>query len=289
MIEETKPTAVTVSQHKPRPYWYVDMKWLFGILLVVVLGSWMLLLTAYRFTEPNTAIALTTNVLAGMFSGNNLDTTVGIDELKAKINASPTKSIQPITDFPVTITAQDVNTLSPRDLRLKLFGQIAKPLYYKGAKAYAQEITNDPAKQQKFENDVSLLGLITQSRHDLIGKIVVSAGVLALLLAGAVIYFSVGFGRLVSPAVVLFVVSVPGFTLFSILSIWTDKGKIVPAEGSQPEGIGAILNTVKPALTGSIVSTQKMYLMMLGAAGVLLLLAVIGKVAALFIHRKKTA
>src|SRR5215471_16113137 len=239
---------------KVRPYWHVDAKWICGLLLTVVLAIWLLVMAAYRITAPSTGVALTTNILAYAFSRNDLSETASVDALRAQIAVSPTQSIQPIPGFPITVTLQDVNTLSPRDLRLKIFKQIAQPLYEKGPNNYAKELTGDLAQQKKFENDAALFGLVTQQRHENLGSLAVKLGLLALALMAGAIFFSAGFGRLITPAVVLILASLPGLALFVSLHAWSAAPV---ATAAQSEDVGAVIDATKGALTPAFTSAQK--------------------------------
>ena len=288
MAENLHQPASILKVPKPRPYWHVDLKWIFGLLLLAVTGWWLLLLVAYRITAPSTGVALTTNLLSYIFSRGDLDNPAGVSELRAKIAQTPTGSLQPIPGFPVTITLHDVDTLSPRDLRLKIFGQIASPLYYKGVEGYAKEITNDPAQQKKFENDATLLNLVTQDRHAAIGKLAVMTGIVAFVLLAGMVYFSAGFGRFVAPAFVLLALGLPGSLIFTGLRAWSTQPAAASAQ--QSESVGAIVDATKGSLTPALASAQKIYLVALATAVVLLLAAIIGKiVAAIFVTHKKAA
>lgn len=273
---------------KPRRlYWFVDAKWVCSLLLTAAVAAWLLLMVLYRITAPSTGVPLTTNVLAYYFSRNGLDDTSGFDKLKTQIAASPTKSIRPIPGFPVTITEQDITTLSPRDLRLKIFGEIAKPLYEKGAKQYAMEITNDPVQQKQFENDAMLLSLVTQSRHDALGTLAVWAGVVALLIAAAAIFFSAGFGRLVTPGAVLLLVSLPGAVLFTALRAWSMQPEA--ASGVQSESYWSVLDSTKEALTPAFTSALAVYLTSIKVGVLLLGGALVGTIAMAVVHRGRKA
>jgi hypothetical protein len=281
--KEKKPGHI----EKRRPYWHVDMKWVSGILLLGVLALWLSTLAAYRITAPSTGITLMTNVLAYNFSRNGLDDNTGFDQLKAKILKSPTKSIKPIAGFPVVISLNDITTLSPRDLRLKLFGQIAKPLYYEGAAGYAKQIANDPVQRQKFVHDASILDAVTLQQHRALGKFAVIVGIVAALLLAAAVYFSSGFGRLVTPAIILLIASIPGAGLFSGLRAWAEKVPTVTS--AQAQDVGALLNATKGAFTGAFTAAQKIYLVAVIAAVVLLFAAAAGKIVMHFLRHKKKA
>ena len=277
--EKTKEIKIP----KIRPYWYVDAKWICGLLLTGVLAVWLLVMAAYRITAPNTGVALTTNILAYAFSRNDLNETASVDALRAKIVASPTQSVQPIPGFPITVTSQDVNTLSPRDLRLKIFGQIAQPLYQKGPANYAKELTSDPTQQKKFENDAALFGLVTQQRHENLGSLAVKIGLLAVVLMAGTVFFSAGFGRLVTSAIVLVLASLPGLALFVSLHAWSAAPATATA---QSEDIGAVIDATKGALTPAFASAQKIYLYTALAGAAVLAVAMLGKTIAHFLPKR---
>lgn len=219
------PAQKPDKPQKPRPYWHVDAKWLFGLVLCVVLGFWLLLVAAHRVTSRDIGIDLMTNMVTMGIAKNGAVDQAGLDELKRKISESPTKSIQPIPGFPATITEQDL-ALPPEQVIDRVFRQITEPLYDKGARKFAQEQTSDKTQQDKFVNDASLIGLISKEGHDKIGGWVLAGFLVVCIIAAGAIWFSAGFGRLVTPGLVLLLVSFPGLILFSGLRAWVSQ----PAE-----------------------------------------------------------
>jgi hypothetical protein len=185
-----------------------------------MLAFWLVQVTIYKITERGVAVPLLTNVITlGIKKGSPAEQQKSLDELRAKIQASPTKSIQPIPGFPATITEADLQ-LSPDQLVQKLFGQIAAPMYDQGVRAVAEQHASDKAEQDKFVQQAGVLGLFSKDRHSGQGKVVMISLVLMLPLLAGAIWFSSGFGRLVTPAVVLLVVAVPGLLIWNGLHFW---------------------------------------------------------------------
>ncbi|MGH7196236.1 MAG: hypothetical protein ACREGJ_00535 [Candidatus Saccharimonadales bacterium] len=280
---------------KPRPYWHVDFKWITGLLLTVVLGVWLLVLVAYQITAPKPGIDITTNLMSSAFTREGQDDAKGLEELRAKIAESPDKTFRPFPGMPVAITEKDLE-LSPQQIRDKIFRQITEPLYYKGARGLAEEFTSDKAAQDKFVNDAGLISIISQERHRQLGDIAWKLGVVVLLLTAAVVYFSHRWGRLVTPGIILLLVSVPGLLIFSGLK----QAILSPAEQpTQPTNeedgaafIQLMIANAKGAFAPAAEIGQSTYLLGLQIALALLAAALIAKIVFVVIAKvraKQTA
>ena len=190
----TTPTAT-----RTRPYWHVDLKWIFGILLFFALGATLLLYNLSSLTERNKAINISATIVASLFSRNGLDDPSGLDAFRQKIAANPSNQVSPIEEFPwLQVSKHDALTLSPKDLKIDIFSQLTGPIYDKGVKGAATTLTPDPTQQAKFINDVALLGLFTKETHDILQRTFIVTLIVSLICAVAVIYFSAGWGKLVS-------------------------------------------------------------------------------------------
>jgi hypothetical protein len=229
MKSATHPTKV-------RPYWHVDLKWIAGILLFFSLGFSLLLAAMYNVTQRDVATEAGTVVVASLFSPNGLDAPEDLTELRRQLAASPNKTIAPIPSFPTaTITESDVDTLSPRDLRLKIFRQVIAPIYDKGVEGAAKEFTSDPDQQKKFANDAQLLQLLTKQTHDAIGAMLVLTVSVSVLFAAAVVFFSYRWGRVANLGLVFLLVSIPGTFLGLLLSFPPQDGDGGGAKALPPE------------------------------------------------------
>lgn len=211
------------SVARPRPYWHVDAKWVVSILLSVFLAAWLLLMVAYQVTSRDVAVSIMKGAFQAFIDDIPLDQggEAAVNDLRQRIAESPTKSIQPmpIPGSSVAITEADLD-LPLTQLRDKIFSpilELAEPLYDKGVRALVAERTDDPAEQEEFAKQLSLVGAIDKQGHNVIGGWLLVVGVAVLPLLAMAVYFSDRFGRIVTPAIVLLMVSLPGLLLFSVL------------------------------------------------------------------------
>lgn len=260
--------------NRPRPYWHVDAKWIAGILLFVNLGACLLLYNLASLTERDHAVNISATIVASLFSPKGLDDASGLKEFRAQAAKMPGTTIAPIEQFPsIRISKHDALTLGPRDLKIALFSQITGPIYDLGLKEAAKQFTSSPADQQKFINQAQILGILTKNTHDILQRLFLISSVATVVLFGILVLFSAGWGRLVSPGVVLVSVSPVG-TLASLILL------------HPPTGDGSLTSTLPSNIVedvGASLSHSYMYAMILGF--VLLAFALVGKIASSVLHR----
>ena len=198
------------SPVKMRPYWHVDLKWICGLLLVMVLAATLGLYNLSKLTERERAIELSATLIALAFSPGGLDSEEGVAEYRAQAAAQPNEQIE-VPNLPgITVGKQDVLTLPPRDLRLKIFSQISAPIYDKGVEGAVKERTSDPNQQEQLEKNAFALKIFTAETHQMFQRNLRTGSIACVVLLGALVYFSRRWGRLVSPAIVLLLSSWPG-------------------------------------------------------------------------------
>lgn len=258
---------------KPRPYWHVDAKWVSGIVFGVVLAVWLLLFAAYQITQRDTAVQLMTNLVTlGMKQGDAAANQQAIESFRQQIAASPTRSFEPLPG--VTITEADLN-LGADGLRDKIFKQVVEPIYDKGTRGAAEAQTADKAAQDEFVNSASALSVMTKQSHDAIGTWLVIIGVVTAAFGGLAIYFSDRFGRVVTPALILLFVALPGWILFLALGSFTNQPN--QASGSVTDYF-QLANMAKGAFVPAAVVGQQVYVIAVLTALTLLAAAIIGKI-----------
>ncbi len=260
-----------------RPYWHVDIKWVCGILSFLALGVALLMFNLSTLTAKERALNISTTLVAGLFSKEGLDDEKGLEEFRQKIQNLPGDTVSPIPQFPqVKISKQDVVTLSARELRLKLFRQITEPIYDYGPAGAAAKFTTDVNEQKEFTKNASLLGVFTKKTHQTLHRIFVITAVAAVLFLVTTIYFSAGWGRLVSPGTILLVVSPVGAIAGLLLSH-------PPKDGDAP------LGALPPNVANEIGSSLSHSYMIAAVLGILLLLAaLIGKLVQKFVRKDTT-
>lgn len=240
---------------KIRPYWHVDLKWVFGILLFLSLAVSSILFLLSTLLSPNVAVPSATYIVATQFSKNGLDDRTEIQQIQKKMEALGVTTLQPIEGADVQISKDELSRLSPREIRLKIFRQVVEPIYYRSASSKS----NEQAMKQ-----YGALAFLTSDTHRLISALFWwSLAPVALFMAGMV-FFSWRYGRLVSPAIMLLLFGT-GPTLLILLIINTVKG-------STGEDQGGILS---PELTKDIAAAVLPYYLTMFLTGICLVVAAV--------------
>ena len=199
---------------KIRPYWHVDMKWIFGILLFLALLVSTVLFATSTLLSPKVALPGATYVVANQFSKNGLDDATDINKYKKQLEKSNKTEFKPIEGMDVTITKDELLNQSPREIRLNLFQQIVEPIYYGTA-----ELDKNAAEQYG-----ALTYLNEETYKTLMLYFWISLIPVALFTAG-IVFFSHRYGRLVSPAVLLLTFgTLPSLSLILVQTTTPPKG-----------------------------------------------------------------
>jgi hypothetical protein len=249
-------------KHEPvphiRPYWHVDAKWVCGLLTLVLLGGSLVLALAAAVTAPKYGVELAATGIASAFSRDGLDAPLKPEEkadLQRKLAAAKGGKFAPIPNFPaVTLTAADLE-LPARELRLKIFRQIAEPIYTLGADGAARQFTSDPAQQEQFKKDAYLLGILTRENHERLKRLGGWGLALSALVLAGVVVFSARWGRLANPGLLLVMAALPGVVL--ALAV----GNPGPEGGGGP--FGMIPPDLRPEL-GAVVRNTYLPVALLG-------------------------
>ncbi len=236
--------------HKPRPYWHVDMKWAFGILLFCALLVSTVLLVASTLLSPKIALPSATYVVASQFSRDGLDDASDIKKIESELKKSGKNEFQPIEGSDAVITKGDIASLSPREIRLKLFGQIVEPIYYG-----TEELDKNTAQQY------GALAILNEKTHDsLVTFFWISLIPVTLFMAGLV-FFSHRYGRLVSPAIMLLLFSLlPSLFLFLIQNAATSIKDNEPFGLLPREQVLDIASVLSPYFYGALATGTSLLL-----------------------------
>lgn len=271
---------------KPRPYWHVDAKWISGLLLLFVLNATFLAWILVRVTAPDRGIELLTILIASSFSREGLDQEGDTKIMLEKIGESPDGNWQPIPTLNIVVREQDIAGLTPREMRLWFFRQLAEPIYYEGQAGLAR-LAKDPEMAKNMEGDIGPFGFISAESHAKVRNIFFGLGLLSLVLLGLLSFFSYRFGRLGSPGLVLFLAALPGILVFSGMLGWLEHGA---QDLTQPTEVTAVTMYAQPlarlasdALPDLVQMAIRTYLS-LALLGLFLILAAL--IAPLFIRKK---
>jgi len=214
---------------KPRPYWHVDAKWITGILLLFLLSATFFTLILSRITAPERGIELLTVLLANSFSREGLDQEADMEIMHEKIAESPDGAWQPIPNLNIVVREEDIAGLSPREMRLWFFRQLAEPIYYEGGQGLASLSTDPEMQDAMMDGELGVAGFISAETHSKLNKALLVLGLGSLVLLCLLVYFSHRFGRFGSPGCVIFLAAIPGIVLFSMARGWLEQA------GQDPE------------------------------------------------------
>jgi hypothetical protein len=264
---------------KPRPYWYVDAKWISGLLLLFSLPITIIIFILAQITAPQQGISLLTVTLASSYSAQagGLDATGDIAIMRQKIADSPNGAWQPIPGMRIFVRAADIAGKTPREVRLWFFRQWAEPLYYSGTLGLTNLIT-DPSMQQGLAGGAGPLGIISAKTHrTLLGMLLVS-GLVSLVFLIALIVFSYRFGRVGCPGCIVFVAAFPGFAILTAAGAALRQYTQPTAGSPQETFITRYVQLVADALPDVVQKAAQIYLYLMVAGFILVLIGLIGTV-----------
>jgi len=269
-----------IETKKPRPYWHVDAKWIFGILFTFSLGIMLLTYNLAAVTSEKPAVDLMTSVLATMYSQKGLDDKTEIDQMKAVIAASPKGEVQPIPNVDLTIKSSDLKGLSPRQIRLNFFRKLADPIYT----GNTDSLTKDPKQRATFLNDTKMVRtFISAETHQLLQTIFVVFAIISAICLIPFVYFSYRFGRLSNPGSVMIDVALPGVVMATFVATM----HFTNTSGATDNGpLGALGPAVYPLLPSMAQTFLWSYFTVFITGVVLLIFATIGKIVSWFSKRK---
>ena len=260
---------------RPRPYWHVDAKWIAGILLFISLGASVLLYNLASITVRSQAVPFTASILANLFSKDGQSQAVSTAELqRMAANLPDGATIIPISQFPALhLTKEQVESQSPTELESTLFTQLTGLIYDHGLAGAAAQLTSDPIAQRSFRDQAGPLRIMSKQTHDQLHQLSLIAGAISLVWLALLVLFSAGWGRLVSPGVVLMAVSPAGAI----------AGLAFATMSQSANGLH-----IPPSFMQSLGSNFERSYGVLAAVGAgLLVLALFGKIVQLIIRRAR--
>lgn len=198
-----------------RPYWFVDAKWVCGLLFLMVSALCFCLLTLVNVTDQKHGPKIAALTVGSLFMRG--DSTVNKEEARAEIRKQGGQ-LHPLPNFPsVVITEKDLE-LSDSEIKLKVFQPLTQMIYDEGVEKTADKFAKTPEERQKFINDAAVFRLMTKKTHDVLISRLTVFSVIAVLSMVGVVYFSAGWGRLANPGFLLAAASIFWTLLFTLLA-----------------------------------------------------------------------
>ena len=243
------------------------------MLLIFVLSLTLLVSNLILITGREDAVDILTIAMASAYSPLGLDDEGDIEILRQHLQDSADGTFRPFPDLRVTVREADIDDLSPREIRLYIFRQVAEPFYLEGAEGFAV-LADDPNMQSQLANDLGIAELFSSRSHQRLQIILGVLTGISLVLLILLVYFSTRYGRLVSPGCVFLLVSFPGAIIYTIAYLISPI--VVPQlaeESGLTVGLGQIVANVLPFVIQTISLTYAI-LFVVGAG--LVILALVG-------------
>lgn len=262
------------------PSWHKDAKWIFGLFLAMSLSFTFLFYNLSKITEEESAVDALTLGIALSFSRNGLDDKTEITILRRMVAGNPEKTIQPIPGLKLYIKGGDILNLSPREVRLKLFRQLALPIYKGGTDGLAS-LAESKEMKKSVEGGVGFLSIVSENSHNFLRKIFFILTVISFFLFVPFIFFSRRFGRIINAGLIILIAAFPLGIIFNFLNLVL-QGQTPPV--TPPSGdaglagmAGYLAGNVLPPVI-KIVAQNYLFIMFSGLA-----IVTVGVLAALFL------
>ena len=183
---------------RSRPYWHVDAKWIAGLLLTLVLNLTLLLYGLVQVTAEEPAVDAMSMAMPLALSRNGLDNKTEAEEIRQRLRESPDGSIQPIPGLRLVVREKDIEGLSPREMRLYFFHQLAEPIYRGGSQGLV-DMADDPEMRKSVQEGAGSLSMLTIETHIWLQRVLTILVTASFVVLIPLVLFSHRFGRLGSP------------------------------------------------------------------------------------------
>lgn len=200
------------------------------MILLPVFALTFLVFNLYLLTNRENGIPASANLLTALYSPN-ANIAESLSTVRQMIKNSPDKSFSPFPDKSIKITEEDLNKYSADEIKDKLFTRLAASVY-----------DSDESTPEK----VGLLIAFTKTGHLYVQKILFILLPIALILLALTIYFSAGFGRLVTPGVISLLAGAPAALLLMLLQKSNGLGTVPGPDAGWSERILFVVQSLAP-------------------------------------------
>lgn len=193
------------EQPKKEQPWRCDMKWVYSILAVFCLSAALIFGAMTELTDEDTGTDVIAHVFAMIVSPKGIDDQTDIDGLRKLPAMKKGEEVKPFPGIDIRVKEADIVGMTPREVRLFLFRQVAKPIWLDGEKGLARVVENENLRDQIKGQGLGPIHYFTRQTHDELSGWMVTAYIVfaSMLICAAAL--SRGFGRLVTPSVILII------------------------------------------------------------------------------------
>ncbi len=208
---------------KDRPLWFIDAKWVVGILFVLVFSSTLALYNVMQLTDRERAVEVITVAIEKSLSKaeGNIQNLIAEYKNELAAKAEQESPAEPTEERPIAkilksfFPESEILTSSPEQLKTKMLQDIAVPFYEGGTSAIFTMLRGVDYTKYLDEGLQSFQIYSDETHQQMQTWFGISLTVSLVVLLG-LIYFSCGWGKLFSPGLVLLIASFPGFASYNI-------------------------------------------------------------------------
>jgi len=258
-----------------RPSWQIDLKWALGLAACLLLLASGVLYSLAQATGRDTAIPLSTALIATGINERVTDEEYALVQASATANPEAEASLSPVA---IPVVGAEIAGLTKEQAVALVAGKLAVVLYEDGPQAADALLVKPAPDAEGAQKPISLgpAGALSDRYHSKFSTYFAVAGLGALVLLCAVGFLSRGLGRLGSPAFIVALASAPLVALWSAAS-----GAVGPGDGTDKPYMAA----ARAAFRATAGDLQTTFLILFAAAFVAAALCFTGNTALIAVRR----
>ncbi len=277
-----------------RPHWFVDAKWVFGLLFLVAFSVSLMTYNLAQLTSRERATEVISETIEMTLDKVKIDLDLEIAEYKASLENNQeetTEDQSPARQFiaqgiNIAFPNSDVQSLSVEELKGKFLLNLAVP-FYEGGTDMMFNLVSHLDIRGVLDDSLQNLSIYSDETHDQIQSVFVLSLIVSIILLIGVIFFSFGWGRIFVPGLLLFATCLPGYILGVLSHDLLTEFQLakIGEEGLVNIFLGALLESLK----GQVASITVFYSVLFYIGVALMIGAVAGRYVYKYLKKKKTS
>jgi hypothetical protein len=303
------------NSHKKRPYWYVDAKWVCGIIFLVFFITGILFFNISQVISQNNVIDTATGniessikdevskffdstgkpiiqnkeiILNSLSIANNkikeIDkkTKEAADSAGSSIASSYAQIFQNPKDY-----GKKIVTLFVYKLEGTLFSRVSGSLDRASEKIQAADL-KDTRTKDKIMSQITIPKVYSEKQYLRYRNDAIIFLVISLLLLITAIYFSSGFGRLSTPGFLILMATLPGFFILMSFVNYLRTSPLNDYTNSDSKIVSILSTSILDAFKSQADALFSVYKYLFITALILLIIGILGQIILKLLQPKST-
>ena len=202
-----------------RPGWFIDAKWICGLLFVVVFATSLTSYSVLQLTDRERAVEMITGIIEdsldsveGNLQGRIAEYQQSLKDQKAEGATADTERKPSVIGQALKLffPEQDILNMSAGDLKEGLLENLAVPLYEQGT-SYVFTLLKGLDYATPIDNALNRIPIYSDETHDNLMAWFVTTLIIAMISLAGLVYFSWGWGKIFNAGLVIAFTAAPGF------------------------------------------------------------------------------